>query len=396
VTLPPLWTRNFRLLWAASFMMAVSFYFLLPTLPLYVVQWLHASPTDVGWIIGLFTLTALAVRPFAGLALDRFGRKTVYLPALILFALAMAGYLIPQTLAGLLVLRLIHGIFWGMTTTGGGTLAADIVPPARRGEGLSWYGMTMTLGMALGPVGGLWLLRDHGPTTLFVAATVLGLSGALAAALLRPPVIAPRPPSPFAWSSLIEGRLRWVALLFALYAATYGGVVSFITLYGAELGIVNSGWFFLTYAVAVATIRPVAGRTMDRRGPAGLFTIALVLLMTGFAILALAQGLIGFLVAAAVLGLGSGIVMPTCFTMGINLVEPYRRGAANGTLFSALDLGIGLGAVLLGIVAHHFGLAAMYACSIGVLLPALMLFHLKVLPDYRTRMTPSPPSTDPS
>lgn len=56
----------------------------------------------------------------------------------------------------------------------------------------------------------------------------------------------------------------------------------------------------------------------------------------------------GFFLAAALLGIGFGLVVPAGQAMVINQVPPHRRGAANATLMTAFDLGIGLRAVLLG------------------------------------------------
>lgn len=53
--------------------------------------------------------------------------------------------------------------------------------------------------------------------------------------------------------------------------------------------------------------------------------------------------------------------------MAIKRVEPFRRGAANGILMSANDLGIGLGSVLLGILSSKIGMSAMYLVCAGIL-----------------------------
>lgn len=129
-------------------------------MPDYAVKMLGADESQVGYIIGVYTLSALAIRPLAGYALDSLGRKKIYLLALATFGLLIGTYYFATSLVLLLVLRLIHGLSWGVTTTGGGTIVADILPSQRRGEGVGYFGLSMTLAMAIGPGIGLWLMGD--------------------------------------------------------------------------------------------------------------------------------------------------------------------------------------------------------------------------------------------
>ncbi|KKM09194.1 hypothetical protein SY88_20255 [Clostridiales bacterium PH28_bin88] len=106
---------------------------------------------NIGYIIGILSLTAVLVRPLAGFLLDAVGRRKILFFALITFALAVGAYNYVTGLGLLFSLRALHGISWGFTTTGAGTVAADVFPPARRGEGLGYYGLSNTLAMAVGP-----------------------------------------------------------------------------------------------------------------------------------------------------------------------------------------------------------------------------------------------------
>ena len=66
----------------------------------------------------------------------------------------------------------------------------------------------------------------------------------------------------------------------------------------------------------------------------------------------------------------------------MNVVEPVRRGAANATLFSAFDIGIGLGALFLGMLAQAIGYRAMFLVEAGVLVIPMMMFLLVIIPRY--------------
>ena len=68
------------------------------------------------------------------------------------FGLTMYSYHLATTIVLLAVLRVIHGVTWAVSTTAVGTAITDIIPDSRRGEGMGWYGMAMTIAMAIGPM----------------------------------------------------------------------------------------------------------------------------------------------------------------------------------------------------------------------------------------------------
>jgi MFS family permease len=74
-----LWSRDFVLFTGSTVVLWLSFYFLLPTLPIYVVQVLGGSQTDVGLLSAVLTVSALLTRPLAGFAVDRWGRRWIHL-----------------------------------------------------------------------------------------------------------------------------------------------------------------------------------------------------------------------------------------------------------------------------------------------------------------------------
>ncbi len=382
---PSIWNGDFTLHWITNFLMALGFYFLLPTMPVFAVKALGADNSQVGYIIGVYALSAVAIRPLAGYLLDSVGRKKVFLWALVFFALIIISYYLAFSLLFLLLLRLLHGFTWGAVTTGGGTIAADILPPSRRGEGIGYFGLSMTLAMALGPMIGLWLMGDSHFGRLFFSAAFLGALAFLTATLVRHPSLQ-LTRNAISWSSFIENRVIPVCIAMFLAMTVYGGIVSFITLYSAEIGIANAGLFFLAYAIAMSLTRPFAGKSMDRRGPGPVLLIGFICLIAGFLLLSASRELIGFTAAAVLMGVGNGNIWPTLQTMVINIVEPQRRGVANSTYFSAIDLGIGLGSIVMGWLAQGTSIGTMYLISALILLIPLVYLFLYVIKDYNQKL----------
>ncbi len=379
---PPrqLWSRNFILLALGNLLMATGFYFLIPTLPVYVVDVLHAKTSDVGFILAAYTVSALIIRPFTGLALDTWGRKWIYIISLLIFTLTILLYPLILTFGLLLVVRFFHGFSWGSTTTAGMTVVVDVIPPQKRGRGIGYFGISFTLAMAIAPVLALLILEKWGYFEMFYIAALFSFCGFLLVLFVRFPIIqAPQEKSKLTWSKFIEPKGIPISIPMALFGITYGGVVSFITLYDKELGLAKAGSFFLVLAGGVTFSRLFAGQIFDKHGPTYLMIGGFLVNIAGLAFLGLMQNLTGFLLAAGLIGLGVGIMMPTLQTMVNNVVTVRRRGAANATLITAFDLGIGLGSLGLGYLSEWIGFDGMYMVCTGLTIIAMIhyFFHVR-------------------
>lgn len=181
-----LWTKPFIQMTVGMLFLFTGFYLLLPTLPLYIKH-LGGSETQVGLAAGAFTLTAVVFRPMVGGLVDRYGRRAFYIWGLIFFVLSMYLYDWVGSILLLLALRILHGASWAFSTTSIGTVITDLIPASRRGEGMGWYGMAMTVAMAIGPMLGTYIVGGYSFQTLFLVATGLSLVAFILAYMTRAP-----------------------------------------------------------------------------------------------------------------------------------------------------------------------------------------------------------------
>jgi MFS family permease len=382
----PLWTKNFFLIFFTNLLLFVSFYMLIPVLPKFVTEVLQGTENQVGYVIGILSITSLFFRPISGYLLDTMGRKKNLFFGLLFFALAMGTYNLVASLGFLLMLRSLHGISWSFSTTGTSTLAADIVPKARRGEGLGYYGLSYTLAMAFGPSIGLFILGQKDFSSLFTAGLVLSvisiacLLGISYSEDFKPAKGTIEP------TSFYEPSVLPLSGIILSINFVYGGIVSFITLYSEQIGVLNGGIYFMAYALTLFVVRPSSGRIYDVHGPVSIMTTGFISVFLAF-ILLYAANSSGFFIASAItMGIGIGIIQPTCIAMAMNRVPPHRRGAANATVLAAIDLGIGSGSILLGIISNYMGLAHMYLYSSLVIILPATIFYLIEVPAHKTKI----------
>ncbi|MBU7316558.1 MFS transporter [Paenibacillus oleatilyticus] len=368
-----LWTKPFIQLTAGMLFLFTGFYLLLPTMPLFIKQ-LGGSESQVGFVVGVFTLSAVIFRPIVGGLLDRYGRRPFIIWGLLLFVVAMYLYSWVGGIVVLLALRIVHGMSWALSTTAVGTAITDVIPPARRGEGMGWYGMAMTVAMAIGPMLGIWMLQKLSFHGLFLYATGFAAVALLLALGTKIPF---QPKAGAGRIQLVEKSVLSVTVAIFFLAVPYGGITTFLPLF-AESIKVNPGTFFLVYAVALTLIRPIAGKLSDRYGESFIIIPALGTTMAALLVLSFSSGLTGVIVAAVLYGIGFGSAQPALQAATLRLAPADRKGVANASFFTAFDLGIGLGAIALGWVSQHTGYQALFTVSAVSVAVSLILFAVFV------------------
>lgn len=380
-----IWTKDFILMCIVALFLSVAFYFLIPTLPGYLAYLLKADNTDIGIILSIYTVSALLIRPVTGFAIDRYGRKIIYLVSFFIFSLIFGGYAIAGTFLFFLLLRFVHGLLWGITTTTSSTIIVDLIPYQRRGEGLGYYGLAMTISMALGPFLAVIIVgKSMNYNALFISSMFLGIAGVILAMFVTyPETHAQKATQSFSLSSLFEKRSIVPSLNILILMISYGGLISFITLYGKEIGVDYPGNFFISFAAGILISRMTSGKIFDKYGPSLIVPLGIILLIAGFPVLALVKNLIGYFLSAFILGMGVGIIFPTSQAITNNLVDKERRGVANSTLFTAYDLGIGTGMFVIGYISDTIGLTYSFILGSIINTMGLVYFFLFTLPYYK-------------
>jgi MFS family permease len=369
-----LWTASFIYACLANFLMGFSFYLLIPTLPFYIVEHFKAPKSMVGIVMSCYVIAAVAIRPLSGFMVDSFSRKHVYVISYILFVWFCAGYVIAGSLFLIVVLRILHGFTWGTITTAGNTLAIDIMPSSKRGEGIGYYGMAINFSMALGPVVGLFLYERYNFGYIFYAALVSAVLGLFFSILIKAPAkdhIHHKQPFSFDRFILIKGLPIGINLVFM--AVSYGMVLSFAAMYGKEINVSHTGMFFTLLAVGIGVSRIFSGKLIDKGRIHEVSIIGLTLLTASFLMFSIGKNMLVYYISALCIGVGFGIMIPAFQTLFINIATHHQRGTANSTFYTAFDIGVGLGMIIAGKIAETVSLS--WAFGFSALLNALAVFY---------------------
>ncbi|MBI4637377.1 MAG: MFS transporter [Candidatus Rokubacteria bacterium] len=349
-----------RLLWPGAFAFFLSFYLLLSALPLYA-RAAGVSDRALGFIIGAFALASMLVKPWAGWAADRFGRRPLMLAGASIFLAASLAYSLSGTAVALLLTRLLHGSGMGLYPTAASAVVTDLAPPERRGELLGFFGAAANVAMAIGPLAGLAIAERLGFATLFGVAAGVALVAVLLSAAVGE-TLQDRRHIPFGVSATLSRSAMFPSLIVLFLMLTYGAQVSFLPLYAHAHGV-NPGLFFLVFALVVAVVRGRAGRLSDRLGRVPVTVGGLSLAALALLTLAVRQDLVGLAAAGALYGVGFGSAQPALMAWAVDSVERHDRGRAMGTYYTALELGIAIGAVGSGLAVGVVGFAGTFATA---------------------------------
>ena len=346
---------------------ALAFYIaggvILPVTPGFVETRLGGGQFEVGIVVASYAIASLLLRPLVGWSSDRFGRRPLLVGGAVL---TVAGMLLPLVAinATILVLaRSLLGAGEGFFLVAALAAASDLAPPARRGEALSFFSLSLYLGVAIGPlIGEVVLDRGSYEAVWLVTAAIAALAVVLS--ILVPetaPAVLDR--SRRARAPLIHPAGLFPGLIVLAGMWGMAGFFTFLPGHARAVGLGGASPPLIVYAVVVIVLRVIGARVPDRYGSGRVGAVALALSATGLIVIGIAPGTAGLLLGTAIFASGIAFTMPALLSLAVSRVPPEERGTVVGTTAVFLDVAFGIAPVVLGGVAVTTGAAATFVIS---------------------------------
>ncbi|WP_436962680.1 MFS transporter [Staphylococcus shinii] len=162
-----LWTKQFISVSLINFLLTLVFYLLMVTIATFAINHYQSSISQSGLVSGIFIISGVIGRLFAGYFINRFGLKRLLLITIIICLAIISIYFINTNVQFLILIRLLHGIPHGMALTIISSIATQIIPESRKSEGISYYSMSTTLATAFGPFLGILMIHYISFSILF-------------------------------------------------------------------------------------------------------------------------------------------------------------------------------------------------------------------------------------
>ncbi|GAA0323061.1 MFS transporter [Oceanobacillus oncorhynchi subsp. oncorhynchi] len=374
-----IWSLSFIFIVVSNGLVFMIFEMLLPTLPLFITA-IGGGASQVGIVTGIFMLSAILTRPFAGLLASKMDKKFLLILGILTNALATGAYYLSSDITTLLIIRLFHGAGFGLITTYFATLAAEIIPKKRLGEGIGYFGLGETIAISVGPMIGILTLELYDFQRLFLGGmAVLILAVIMAILIKRAPNGRELDRTANVKTKILEKKVLFPALLILLVGTAAGGIMSFFSLYALEKDFSHVGLFFFVIAAASFAVRLVSGRLFDLHGPTVILVPGSIFAIIGLGLLYIANTDTVFFTAAIFYGLGFGALLPAIQTWCINLVDKQEHEDAMASFFNFFDIGIGGGSLVLGLIAEAASYQAIYIVSAFVYVLFFIMYVVYLL-----------------
>ncbi|WP_295185032.1 MFS transporter [Sediminibacterium sp.] len=356
-------TFQFGLLCVSNFLFSASFNMMIPELPGYLTK--IGGAEYKGLIIALFTLMAGISRPFSGKLTDTIGRVPVMVFGSLVCVICSLLYPVLTSVAGFLLLRFVHGFSTGFKPTATAAYGADVVHESRRGEAMGALAIGYTIGASAGPMLGSYLVNYFSYDIMFYVSAFLALGSVIILYNVKETL-----PNAARFKAMhlkidrteiFDASAIRPALITLLLCFSIGTVLTVAPDFSEHLGLHNKGIFFAFFTVASLFIRFVAGKISDKYGRVPVLIGSTAVLVIAMIILSLSHSVTMMLVGAVLYGLSWGINSPVLTAWTVDLCEPVNRGKAIASMYIALEVGIGTGALFSGWIYHNESTQFIYA-----------------------------------
>ena len=353
---------------------------IIPELPAYLTS--LGGGEYKGLIISLFTLTAMISRPFSGKLADKVGRVPVMVFGPVVCVICSAIYPLVSSVAGFLLLRLVHGFSTGFKPTGQTAYLSDVIPAERRGEAMGILGTTGSVGMAAGPALGGPIAYHFGLDVMFYCSSLFGLISILILLGIKETL---KEKQSFRVEhlkirthDLFEPRVIAVCIVMMLSAYAYGAMYTIMPDFGEFLGIKNKGLLFTYLTVSSLAVRMLGGKASDRWGRQPVLLFTTIIITVGMIVIGLAESRLQLITGVIIYGLAQGMTSPTLLAWATDLSEENHKGRGVASVYMAMEFGIGIGALASGLIfsnnVSHFFITFLTAALLSGIAFAYLIF----------------------
>jgi MFS family permease len=353
-------TRDFILSFFAQFTSSFVFFILIPTLPIYLAG-KGSSKAEIGLLIGIFSVSALVLRPFVGRSLLRIPERKFMLAGTILYVFSTFTYLFAMPFWPLFLIRMIHGIGLAFFSTASFTLIANIIPEARRGQSLGYYHLAINFAFVLAPYLGMLLINQFNFSILFLVCTALSLCSLFITTRLSKLQGVPLENPSAKKQPFLSHEAMPSAIMAFMVNVIWGAITAFFPLYALSQGVSNLGLFFGVLAIMHVAGRALGGRLFDLYSREKIISPCLIAYIISMFILAFSKTLPMFILVAVIWGIGNAFLYPTLVAYTLDKAK-FSPGPAMGTFTAIADLGSGMGSVMMGIILQLTSYPIMFFC----------------------------------
>ena len=357
-----IWSRNFILLFITNLLVLAAFYASIPIIPIYCQQ-IGITGSQIGIVLTAMSVATVLFRPVAGYLLDNFNRYHVYLLFLGLFCLAFPSFIAFPIFGALIIIRLYMGAVYSVCGSATMTLASDVLPRTKITQGISRFAFTISIGMAVGPYVGIQVQNHMSSKVSFLVIFAITLVALICISFCKisyPKVERKK----FVLRETIYNPALPFMFNMMFLMIPYGAVIAYSSILAQEKHLMYVIPYFYICLVAGMLVSKLSTQKMIDAGKHQVLVyVSLAILIVTMASYAFMTTGIHLLIAGFIFGLGYGILQPLFQSFVTGTTPAPMRGVANATYLLSYDIGIGIGALLMGCLQENIGLSRGFALT---------------------------------
>jgi ACDE family multidrug resistance protein len=377
--------KNLSVIFLTTLMAVLGVASITPAFPS-IIKHFGISPTQVTLLITVFTLPGIFLAPVVGILADRFGRKIILFPSLILFGIAGSACSLVDNWEVLLILRFFQGIGAASLGSLNVTLIGDLFEEKKRGEVMGYNAGVLSTGTALYPaIGGA--LAMGGWQFPFV----LPLIAIPAAFLVIFWLKNPEPKGKLNFKTYISNTWKLInrkqiwglfTINILLFVVLYGALLSYFPQLMVErfqantlhIGLLISGVSIFT--ALTASMKKQIDKVLHVKMQ---LNISFVLYLTSMLVLAFANEYWLLFIPLITFGIGNGMLIPGIQTLLVSSAPLNQRAGFMSINGMVLRIGQTFGPVIIGVFYTLGGLQTAYigGAIATVLMLVVSFFMLK-------------------
>lgn len=394
-----------------------------------------ASLSIAGIMAGIFSISALFIRPISGFVIDIFNKWNMCIVSVVLICIAFLGYTLAPNVAFMLFVRILHGFAFGINGTVCMVLVSDCVPKERLGEGLGYFGIGQIIAQICGPNLGIIIKGRFSYQFLFGLIAILTLA-AIALLLFAKSKCNSNPiyknsknvlassnvesndalnsdnatnsnstlnnNNTLANNNILDNKANFsnrnllkekvtkrlkldnliakecmvYALIAGLFSLGNGITNSFLVLLGEERTIRNIGWFFTINAIVLLLLRLLIGKVIDRMNLVIIVNLSLIVTGISMFMIAGSTGITLILLSAILKAIGQGGGQLSLQSACLRKVDALRIGIASSTYYIGADIGQGFGPIIGGKLSEAYSYKIMFYAITLLMVLGLFVFNL--------------------
>lgn len=378
-----LWTREYVIVIAVNLFISLNFFASLNAMPIYTMDVFSMSETEAGIVVGIFPAGILVSRFIAGRLADIIGFKRLLVISTILLLITTLGYFIAVVPTALYFVRFFSGFFFGLAANTNLTIAANIMPRSRSGEGIGYYSLGQVVALAIGPFFAVYLSLAGNYNILFA----LCVAFAGIALIIIPFIKVPEKKNESAPASeeskknfinlFVEPKVIPIAILAFLLFSSFAGINAFVPAFAETIDLSKVAvYYFPLYAIVILVTRPFVSKLYDKKGANIVLFPAMIFFAIGAYVCSQVNSEYQLILAAILMGLGFGAFSSSLLASVVDLIPLNRMSVANATYFMFVDTAAAAGPMFAGALIPLFGYRGMFVTILIVAILCIPLYFI--------------------